>query len=187
MAVACRFPSYQAVLVKIKGSLAGEEQPETTSLKEASIEYFVSFVQIFGLPKSVGQIYGLLFVSVRPLAMDEIVEHLGISKGSSSQGLTLLKGLGAVASEQIPGDRREHFKADINVSRIVTHFFDNQLQPRLDNGESRLKEILRLAQELEQEEGGTENAGVVTRIKALQKWQKRGMNIIPMVIRWLKR
>ena len=95
-----------------------------------SVEYFVSFVQVFGLPKSIGQIYGLLFVSTVALSMDEVVEHLGISKGSASQGLALLKSLGAVSSKVIAGDRREHFQADLNVSRIVTHFFENRLQPR---------------------------------------------------------
>ena len=53
-------------------------------------------MQIFGVPKSVGQIYGLLYASPLPLGFSDIVERLEISKGSASQGLQLLRSLGAV-------------------------------------------------------------------------------------------
>jgi DNA-binding transcriptional regulator GbsR (MarR family) len=160
---------------------------EGEELEREAIEYFVSFVQMFGLQKSIGQIYGLLFVSIDSLAMDDIIVRLGISKGSASQGLTVLKGLGAVTSHTIPTDRREHFRADLNVSRIVTRFFENRLQPRLENGEERLKSMIRLARLVERDGKTGEAGSVLHRIQALQKWQKRGRSIIPLLLRWLKR
>lgn len=153
-------------------------------LESESVDYFVSFAQIFGLPKSVGQIYGLLFVSVDALCMDEVTERLGISKGSASQGLALLRSLGAVGSHNVPGDRRERFETDLNVSRIATHFFENRLQPRLENGEARLQSMLRLAREEERSSGRAE---VLTRFLALQKWQSRGTRLLPLILRWLRR
>jgi HTH-type transcriptional regulator, glycine betaine synthesis regulator len=171
----------------VSNALAGKNVAETLDLEREAIEYFVSFVQMFGLQKSIGQIYGLLFVSIDSLAMDDIIVRLGISKGSASQGLTVLKGLGAVTSHTIPTDRREHFRADLNVSRIVTHFFENRLQPRLENGEERLKSMIRLARVVEREGKTGEAGSVLHRIQALQKWQKRGRSIIPLLLRWLKR
>lgn len=163
------------------------EQPNSlTSIERESVEYFVSLVQIFGLPKSIGQIYGLLFVSLDPLPMDRIIEELDISKGSASQGLSLLKTLGAVTPHQIKGDRREHFQADLNVSRIVSHFFNNRLKARLEHGEARLESMLRLAQEADQNVSEDETS-ILPRIEALRKWQKRGSNIIPLITRWLRR
>ncbi len=164
------------------------EGPETTGdLHAMSVDFFVSFVQVFGLPKSIGQIYGHLFVSADSLPMDDIVTRLGISKGSASQGLALLKSLGAVTSRTVPSDRREHFEADLNVSRIVTHFFENRLQSRLEHGDRRLEEMLDLARAAKREKKDGGSAAVLTRIQALQKWQKRGRNLLPMVVRWLKR
>lgn len=156
-------------------------------LEREAIEYFVSFVQMFGLQKSIGQIYGLLFVSLDSLAMDDIILRLGISKGSASQGLTVLKGLGAVTSHPVSDDRREHFRADLNVSRLVTHFFETRLQPRLENGEARLKSMTRLARLVEREGKMGEAGTVLHRIQALEKWQKRGRSIIPLLLRWLRR
>jgi DNA-binding transcriptional regulator GbsR (MarR family) len=160
---------------------------EREELEREAIDYFVSFVQMFGLQKSIGQIYGLLFVSFDSLSMDDIIVRLGISKGSASQGLTVLKGLGAVTSHTVPADRREHFRADLNVSRIVTHFFENRLQPRLENGEERLKSMIRLARVVEREGKTGEAGSVLHRIQALQKWQKRGRGIVPLLLKWLKR
>lgn len=176
-------------MASLEPSLSTESESAETAgdLRSMSVDFFVSFVQVFGLPKSIGQIYGLLFVSAEPLPMDDIVSQLGISKGSASQGLALLKSLGAVTSQTIPADRREHFEADLNVSRIVTHFFENRLQPRLEHGDRRLEEMMELARAAKREKKGDGAAAVLTRIQALQKWQKRGRNLIPMVVRWLKR
>lgn len=163
-----------------------ETDRDTELLREESVEYFVSFVQMFGLPKSIGQIYGTLFVSMSPLPMDEIIVRTGISKGSASQGLALLKSLGAVTSHHLDGDRREHFLADLNVSRIVTHFFENRVKARLANSEKRVERMLRLARELDRD-ADSDASTVSHRIEALKKWQKRGKNILPLIVGWLKR
>lgn len=60
------------------------------------MEFFAEVVQHFGVPKSVGQIYGLLYASPVPLSFSDIVERLEMSKGSASQGLQLLRSLGAI-------------------------------------------------------------------------------------------
>ena len=68
-------------MARLQESLsAGIEGSDTAGdLHAMSVDFFVSFVQVFGLPKSIGQIYGLLFVSADPLPMDDIVSQLGIS------------------------------------------------------------------------------------------------------------
>ena len=58
--------------------------------------FFSEVVQVFGVPKSVGQIFGLLYATPEPLSFSDIVERLEISKGSASQGLQLLRSLGAI-------------------------------------------------------------------------------------------
>ena len=156
---------------------------QLSKLEQESIDYFVSFVQILGLPKSIGQIYGLMFVATDPLAMDDIIERLEISKGSASQGLGTLKGLGAILPIQIEGDRREHYRADLEVSRIVNHFFEENLEPRLENGRERLKRMIKIASSEESDSGENE---ALARLKALQKWQNRGKKAIPIVKGFLK-
>lgn len=157
---------------------------QLSKLEEESIDYFVSFVQIFGLPKSVGQIYGLMFVSGEPMVMGQLVERLDISKGSVSQGLATLRALGAIVPVDVENDRREHFQADLDVSRIVNHFFSERLEPRLRNGRRRLDLMLELARE---EGGATSDNEALNRLKALRKWQNRGEKTVPLIKRFLKR
>ena len=64
----------------------------------AVIDLFINAAISFGLPKSYGQIYGLLFCRDESLAMDEVMQLLKISKGSASQGLRALRQLGAVCT-----------------------------------------------------------------------------------------
>ena len=77
-------------------------------------------MQIFGVPKSVGQIYGVLYASPSPLSFSDIVDRLEISKGSASQGLALLRSLGAIneaKSEELGAKNRAvNAKRDANIS-----------------------------------------------------------------------
>lgn len=153
-----------------------------SALEEESIDYFVSFVQILGLPKSIGQIYGLFFVSSDPMAMDHVVGRLDISKGCASQGLATLKGFGAIIPVHMEGDRREHFEADFEVSKIVAHFFEETLEPRMAHGEERLNRMISIS---ENGENPGENP-IITRLNALKKWQTRGKETIPLIKEFLK-
>ena len=158
----------------------GEQDPveeKLSDLELETIEYFVSFVQVMGLPPSVGQIYGMLFVAREPLALGDIVEHLEISKGSVSQGLNLLKDLGAISAVKKEDDRRELFEADFQVARIVNHFVNERLNPRLTSGEERLGAMIELAAE----ESTDKEDVVMGRLLALKKWQGRVKRAIPLL------
>ena len=168
------------------GEVKNSSEKEVTPLSDLeieAIEYFVSFVQLLGLPKSVGEIYGVLFVSPKPMALDDIVRKLGISKGSASQGLNVLRNLGAIVPVYVQGDRRDNFEADFDLVRIFTNFSRDKLQPRLENGESRLERLKKLADEAESEE---QNEAASLRIAALSKWQNRGAKLLPLVLKFLK-
>jgi DNA-binding transcriptional regulator GbsR (MarR family) len=162
-----------------------------TALERESIEYFISFVQLLGMPKSVGEIYGLLFVAGEPMPMDGVVSRLQISKGSASGGLALLRELGVVQRVYVEGDRRDHYDTDLNVARFVDVFFRQRLQPRLENGAQRLERMESFA-EAEVDSEKTEEAQeqelrTLGRIQALRTWQNRGQRLLPFILRFLKK
>ena len=65
-------------------------ETKENQLELESIDFFVRMMGILGMPRSVGEIYGLLYFSENPLSMDQIVQKLGMSLGSASQGLSLI-------------------------------------------------------------------------------------------------
>lgn len=80
-------------------------------------------MQVFGVPKSVGQIFGLLYASPEPLVFSDIVVRLEISKGSTSQGLQLLPSLGAInvaeSRKSESGDPGQPKRGESQSKRIV--------------------------------------------------------------------
>ena len=88
-------------------------QDHPSSSIQAIDDHIVSFfqdgVKMLGLPKSVGEIFGVLFASSKPLTMLDLVNRLGISKGSASQGLKMLRTLGAVREVDYNDDRKTYY------------------------------------------------------------------------------
>ena len=161
------------------------EQADEASLSELeveAIEMFINFLKLIGLPKSVGEIYGLLFVAPRPLAMDEIMARLGLSLGAASQGLKLLRSFGAVRVVYERGDRRDHYVADLELSRFATVFIKEELQPRMETARQRIERMEESLAELPPEERRTTEE----RIERLKHWLDKGQKILPWLIRFMK-
>ena len=55
---------------------SSDEADALNSLEVEVIDLFVNAVKMLGFPKSVGEIYGLLFISKEPLPLDTLVERL---------------------------------------------------------------------------------------------------------------
>ena len=84
--------------------------PEIPAIDDRLLSYFQDGVRVLGLPKSVGEIYSVLYISPSPLTMLDLVTRLGISKGSASQGLKMLRTLGAVREVDFKDDRKTYLK-----------------------------------------------------------------------------
>jgi HTH-type transcriptional regulator, glycine betaine synthesis regulator len=152
-----------------------------TELEVEAIEMFINFLKLIGLPKSVGEIYGLLFVSPRPLTMDEIVSRLGISLGAASQGLKLLRGLGAAKAVYLPGTRRDYFTADLELSKFATVFIKEELRPRIERALERIHHLESLLPELPREDRQITRY----RLDRLRHWLEKGEKMLPWTLRFL--
>ena len=119
-----------------------------SDLEVESIEMFINFLRLLGWPKSVGEIYGLLFVSAQPLAMDDIMARTGMSLGAASQGLKLLREFGAVRTVYTPGARKDHYIASGELSRFATSYIEEELLPRMRTAQERIKRMERMMQSM---------------------------------------
>ena len=80
-----------------------------TPLVQSFVSHFGEMGSRWGINRTVGQIYALLFVTEQQLHADDIGEKLGISRSNVSIGLKELQSWGLVRLSRIPGDRREYF------------------------------------------------------------------------------
>jgi len=152
-----------------------------TELETEIIDLFVQLSELLGQPRSLAEIYGLLFISARPLAMDELIERLKLSQGSASQGLKFLRNVGAVKTVYIPGDRRAHYEAVAELRNLLTRFLRDQIVPHLESGQARLERIAMMVRQLP----AGDRARVTGRVTMLQSWGKRGKRFLPFVVKAL--
>lgn len=122
--------------------------PPLTALEAEVIHLFVELGRLLGQPRSYAEIYGLLFISARPLAMDHLIERLRLSKGSASQGLKFLRNAGAIRPVYVAGDRRVHYEAVAELRNLATRFLRDQVLPRLDAGLDRMDRIAELVRKM---------------------------------------
>lgn len=163
-----------------------ERESETPSslkgLERQIVDVFVDGVKVLGLPRSIGEIYGVLFISPTPLALDDLVEKLGISKGSASQGLRALKGLGAVREVEGNGERRTYFEPAVELKRLVGGFIREQVRPHIESGK---KKISKLAEAAQEELDPQRRAFFQERVERIDNWTRRGGQVLPLLQRIL--
>ena len=152
-----------------------------SALEVEAIDMFINFLKIIGLQRSIGEIYGLLFVSAKPLSMDDIANRLHISLGAASQGLKLLRGLGAVKSVYSPGDRRDHFAADLELSKFATVFIKDELRPRVERALERIEHMESLLAEMPADE----RHATRQRLVRLRHWLEKGDKMLPWALKFL--
>jgi len=155
---------------------AGTDQELLEPIEAQVVELFVRGVQVLGLPRSIGEIYGLLYITPEPLAMDQLIARLRISKGSASQGLRFLRNLGAVKPQYIPGNRRDHFVAETQLKKLINGFIKGEISPHMESGDSRLDAIEELAVETET----AKTAFQRERIDKLRRWQTQGSELLEL-------
>jgi HTH-type transcriptional regulator, glycine betaine synthesis regulator len=147
-------------------------------LQSQVVDYFVDGVRVLGLPRSLGEIYGLLFITPAPLSLDDLVRILRISKGSASQGLRTLKTLGAVREAQGNGDRRTYYEPAVDLKRLVGGFIREQIRPHLESGKSKLQH---LQESSLRDVDPDERDFYKERFERLESWMKRGGQVLPML------
>jgi HTH-type transcriptional regulator, glycine betaine synthesis regulator len=149
---------------------------ELSALEVEVIDLFVAATRLLGLPRSLGEIYGLLFMAPEPLTFDQLVSRLRISKGSVSQGLKTLRAFGAVKLSYVPGDRRDHYGAETDLKSLVSGFISGQMLPHLETGEARLGRLRALGVELGAALGAEQRA----RLEKLEYWHHRARTLAPL-------
>lgn len=142
------------------------------------VDIFVDGVRVLGLPRSIGEIYGLLFITATPLALDDLVEKLDISKGSASQGLRMLKSLGAIReAEGISDRRRTHFEPAVELKKLVGGFIREQVRPHMESGKSKVKRLEDAIPSVAQDK----QEFVRERVERLDQWMRSGRQVLPLL------
>ena len=92
---------------------------EYKEAKEKFVSTWGSLGTLWGINKAMAQIQALLFISTKPLSMEEIMEELQISRGNTSMNLRQLIDWGIVSKVLVSGERKEFFTTEKDVQELA--------------------------------------------------------------------
>ena len=161
-----------------RGNKKGTISLPLNTVEVGVVHLFVKLSRALGQPASVAEIYGLLFVSPRPLPQDEFIERLNLSKGSASQGLRYLLDLGAARTVNLEGDRRVHYEAVAELRNLASRFLQQQILPSFENSDKHLASLAAAAKEL----SGEQRDHAIARVKLLRSWEQKSRRIFPVAL-----
>lgn len=130
---------------------------EYKEAKDKFISTWGALGSLWGINKAMAQIHALLFISPKPLSMEDIMDELEISRGNTSMNLRGLLDWGIVHKVNIPGERKEFFTSEKDVTelsrQIAKERSRRELQPTIkvlkevssikDDGSEKTKELIK--------------------------------------------
>jgi DNA-binding transcriptional regulator GbsR (MarR family) len=142
-----------------------------TPLAQNFVLHFGEMGSRWGINRTVGQIYALLYVSERPLNADDIAEALNFSRSNVSMGLKELESWRLTKLQHLPNDRREYFSAPEDVWAIFRTLAEERRKREIDPTLSMLRDALMAAP------SSAEDRHVQQRMKAMH-------DLIEMATMW---
>lgn len=106
----------------------------------------------WGFPKAMGAIFGAIYLSPTPISLDEIVEQVGVTKGSVSTNVRTLERLGMVHRQIRLGDRKDYYEAEADFWKIIKAVLREREKSEFDLALTTVKESLEMVK-------GTETTG----------------------------
>ncbi len=95
-----------------------QEQTAAITLREAEKRFVETWGQMagaWGISRTMAEIHAILYLSSKPLSMDDLMLRLDISRGNASMSLRSLLDWGIVSRVHKRGDRKEYFQAEQDV------------------------------------------------------------------------
>ncbi len=137
---------------------------EYQEAKEKFISTWGSLGSLWGINKAMAQIQALLFISTKPLSMEEVMEDLKISRGNTSMNLRQLMDWGIVTKTSIAGERKEYFTTEKDVqelARIVA----------VERSRREIKPVVKILNEVStiKDDGTTKTKELIKQTKALHE------------------
>lgn len=145
--------------------------------KDKFISTWGSLGSLWGINKAMAQIQALLFISTKPLSMEEIMEELKISRGNTSMNLRQLMDWGIVTKELIPGQRKEFFTTEKDVQELARTIARERSRREIKPVIKVLKDISNI-----DNDGSEATKELIKQTKAMHEFTKSADNMINTMV-----
>ncbi|MDT0558418.1 ArsR family transcriptional regulator [Ichthyenterobacterium sp. W332] len=136
-----------------------------------------SLGSLWGINKAMAQIQALLFISTKPLSMEDIMEDLKISRGNTSMNLRQLMDWGIVTKELVPGERKEFFTTEKDVQELARVIAKERSRREIKPVIKVLKEVSSI-----KDDGSAKTKELIKQTKALHNLTQDADNMINKLV-----
>jgi len=95
----------------------------------------------FGLNPFIAQLYAVLYLSDKPLSLDDLVERLRASKGNVSLNIRELEKMGAVRNIWVKGSRKDYYEAEPDIKKVVMNKLKSGVSKRIGQVSDMIEEF----------------------------------------------
>jgi len=143
-----------------------------------------------GFSKVMGQLYALLYLSDKPLSLDDMVKRLAISKGSVSINIRELEEKGAVKRIWMKGSRKNFYEAEPDLWKIIRNRIILSARWRMDEMGNIIQKSEELIQNAKRDSNNSEEKRKIKfynqRLKEMKKLYKRANNLLGKLLLFTK-
>jgi HTH-type transcriptional regulator, glycine betaine synthesis regulator len=102
--------------------------PQLHVVHDSMLDGLGQLADYFGFSKVMGQLYGSLLLSAKPLSLDDMMERLDISKASVSMNMRSLEHMGMVRQVWVRGGsgRRKYYEAETDFWKIISNLLSGR-------------------------------------------------------------
>ena len=122
----------------------------TTQSLDAARRKFIeaggNTTQSFGFGRIPGQLFALLYLSAKPLCLDDIARELGVSKASVSMTVRQLEQWAAVRRVWVKGDRKDYYEAETDFGTMLRQGLLTTFLKKIDTAGTQIGNVERTVQ-----------------------------------------
>ena len=137
------------------------------------ISHFGEMGSRWGINRTVGQIYALLYLSKEPLNADDICNTLSFSRSNVSMAIKELMSLNLIKINHKRGERKEYFSTPEDIWQIFRNLIEERRKREIEPTLSLLRDLL-------MDEKNEEEKNSTYQIKKMQEMY----NLIDLMTKW---
>ncbi len=108
------------------------DRPQSDELVRQFVEHWGVMARSWGINATMGELFALLYVTGGDWTADDLRERLRVSRGNVSMNLRELINWGIVHKVHRPGERREYYRAEVDVWTLFRRILKERKRRELD-------------------------------------------------------
>ncbi len=157
-------------------------EADTEAAKAHFIQGMARIAHFWGFPRTLGVVYGVIYLSPQSQGLDDLAVQAGISKGAVSTTVRNLERLGMVHKQIKVGDRRDYYVAETDFWKIVQSVLRQREHSEFSQALNAVAQSLRLVTSAEYSEADDLGRFYIQRLSRMKTFFGQIDNLVAMAV-----